>query len=186
MRKLLNWNWLHLLYLVFICFLLVWCWNNESGRNQLIIDESGYIVNYAWSVKLLKVPLKTDDLDEIIDLYQESWEDIWYRDSLLIAQKYSQWLWVNAFAQDNLDVLEDQWLVLSDIDKKQIIIKKDWNKINAVIVNYKISEWFIEEIPTLYVSQLFIPNWSNIVLMSYITESLSVRNNMSKCFTQVQ
>ena len=129
---------------------------------------------------------ETDDLSEIVDLYQEEWDDILYRDSLLIAQKYSQWLWINTFAQENLDVLEDQWLVLSNIDKKQIIIEKEWEKVNIVLVEYEIIEWLIPEIPRLYLSQLFIPEWGNVWLVSFITENLSSRNIVSKAFQRIK
>lgn len=179
-------KWLCLLFSILACFLLVWCGNGWNNKSELTINVSGFELNYAWNVKLSKVPLKTDDLEEIIDLYQEAWDDVWYRDSLLIAQKYSQWLWVNAFAQDNLDILEEHELALSNVDKEQIFIEKDWKEINAVLVNYQITEWFISEIPTLYVSQLFVPNWNTVLLMSFITENSSSRNSMSNTFKQIQ
>ena len=171
---------------VLCCFLLVWCGNSWSGKNTLYIDAWGVALDYAWNVKLSKVNLKTDDLDEIIDLYQEVWDDVWYRDSLLIAKKYYQWLWINAYVQENLDVLEDHELVLSNINKKQIALQINWKETNAVLVEYEIVEWFVEEIPRLYISQLFIPDWNMVLLMSFITENSSSRNNMSKAFKQVK
>lgn len=185
MKKL--WRSIDLLVLsVLCCFLLVWCGNSWNNKNELIVDAGGFVLDYAWNVKLSKVSLKTDDLDEIIDLYQEVWDDIWYRDSLLIAKKYNQWLWINAFVQENLDVLEDHELLLSNINKKQILLQIDWEEKNAVLVEYEIVEWFIEEIPTLYISQLFIPDWNTVLLMSFITENSSSRNTMSKAFKQLK
>ena len=124
-------------------------------------------------------------MDEIIDLYQEVWND-WYRDSLLIAEKYSYWLWANAFSQDNIDTLKNQWLTLSDIKKTQIWLEKDWKKINAVLVEYKITSWLVEDIPLLYVSQLFIPNNKNMLLMSFITENKSSRSSISDMFKNIK
>ena len=170
---------------ILCCFLLVWCWNNWNN-NELVVNVGGYILEYEWNVWLSKVALKTDDLSEIVDLYQEEWEDVWYRDSLLIAQRYSQWLWINAFVEWNLDVLEDHELTLSNIKKKQIFLEKEWKEINAVLVEYEITEWFIEEVPKLYFSQLFIPEWTNVWLISFITENSSSRNNMSKAFKQMK
>ena len=80
-------------------------------------------LNYDGKVKLERVLLKTDDPDEIVDLFQEVWNNSNYKDSLLIAEKYDQWLWANAFAQDNLDVLSDQWLTLSDLKENGVIEK---------------------------------------------------------------
>lgn len=129
--------------------------------------------------------LKDDDLDEIIDLYEEVWENLEYKDSLLVAVKYSQWLWINAFAQDNLDILEDRWLLLSKISKTQVKIERDDAVYNSVLVEYEISGWLIENVPLVYVSQLFIPEWSNVLLISYITESESARDNMSNALKKI-
>jgi hypothetical protein len=177
-------KWL-LILCILSCFLLVWCGNNWISKNELVVNVWEFELRYAWNIKLSKVPLKTDDLSEIVDLYQEVWDNVWYRDSLLIAQKYSGWFWINAFAQDNLNTLEDNGLSLSNINKKQVYIQKEWNEINAVLVDYEIVEWFVEEIPTLYISQLFIPDWSFVWLMSFITENSSSRKNMSNVFSKV-
>ena len=75
-----------------------------------------------------------DDLDEIIDLYQEVWDNVWYRDSLLVAGKYAQWLWVNAFAQSNLNTLYDYDLTIENIQKTQINIKDKNQNTNAVLL----------------------------------------------------
>ncbi len=171
---------------VLCTFLLVWCGNAWNGKNEFVIDVWWFVLNYAWDVKLSKVNLKIDDLAEIIGLYQEVWDGVWYKDSLLIARKYHQWLWINAFVQENLDVLEGHELVLSNIDKEQIIFQIDWKEKNAVLVEYEIVEWFVEEIPSLYISQLFIPDWNMVLLMSFITESLSSHNSMSKAFKEIQ
>lgn len=177
--------WLCLLFSLLLCFLLAWCGDNWNRKSNFSIDVSGFELNYGWNVKLSKVALKTDDLDDIIDLYQEEWDDVWYKDSLLIAQKYSQ-LGVNAFVQENLDAFEEYDLVLSNINKKQILFEKDWEDVNAVLLEYEIIEWFVEEIPKLYVSQFFIPDWKIIVLMSYITEDPSSRNSMSNAFKMMK
>jgi len=164
---------LTVLSILSICFVLCWCGSDWGGEGKYVTSVAWYSLMYNWNVDLWKVALKTDDLNEIISLYQEVWDNVWYRDSLLIAEKYSQWLWVNAFAQDNLDTLEKQWLTLSDVKKTQITLKKKSENINAVLVDYKIMEWFIEEVPLLYVSQLFIPDGYNIELVSFITEDSS-------------
>ena len=161
---------------VIVAFVVEWCGgsgSNKNTKNQLVINVAGYILEYNGNVKLWKVPLKTDDLSEIIDLYQEDWDDVWYRDSLLIAEKYSQWLWMNVFSRENLDELEQQWLTLSDIDRIQIPLKKKSENMNAVLLDYKITDWFISEVPLLYVSQLFIPDGYNVKLVSFITENSS-------------
>ena len=164
---------LSILLVSLLCTTLVWCWSIWDDGDEFIINVTWYSLAYKWNVDLWKVALKTDDLDEIIDLYQEIWDNVWYRDSLLIAEKYDQWLWINTFAQDNLDTLERQWLTLTDIKKTQIKLRKKSEDINAVLVDYKITEWFIEEVPMLYISQLFIPDGHNIELVSFITEDSS-------------
>lgn len=179
-------KWLSLLFSILACFLLVWCWWGWTSDNELVVNIWWYELGYNWNVKLSKVALKTDDLTEVVDLYQEEWEDVWYRDSLLIAQRYSQWLWINTFVESNLDTLEDHELTLSNIKKKQIFLEREGKEINAVLVEYQITEWFIEEIPTLYFSQFFIPDWTNVWLISFITESSTSRNNMSKAFKQIK
>lgn len=165
----------------FVLIILSWCWSSLDNED-LTIDISGFNLQYNWSVKLKKLYLKNDDLDEITDLYEEVWDNLEYRDSLLVAERYWQWLWINGFAQDNLDVLEEHWLVLWEIKKSQVKIKKDIEKFDSVLVEYKISEWLIEDIPIIYVSQLFIPQWTTVLLVSYISEDISARDNMSKAF----
>ena len=164
---------LKLLSISILCLALIWCGSSWSNWSKFIINVAWYSLVYNWNVKLWKVALKTDDLDEIIDLYQEIWDNIWYRDSLLIAEKYDQWLWINAFAQSNLDMLEEQWLVLSDIKKTQVKLETESGIMNAVLVEYKITEWFIEKVPVLYLSQLFIPDGHSVKLVSFVTENSS-------------
>lgn len=127
-------------------------------------------LNYAGNTQLERVLLSEDDLDEIVDLFQEVWDNIWYRDSLLVAVNYAHWLWINAFAQDNLDTLESQWLTLSNVQKHQIWLYKNGKKIDCVLVEYEITQWLVSEIPLLYVSELFVPRGDDILFMSFITE----------------
>jgi len=105
---------------------------------------------------------------------------------LLVAQRYSQWLGINAFVQENLDVLENYNLSLWNLAKKQILLERDWKTINAVLVDYDITEWFVPEIPALYISQLFIPDWNMVSLVSFITENSSVRKSMSNAFKEIK
>jgi len=170
----------------FLCLLLVGCGDVWGSGNKLNINVAWYDLEYNWNVELWRVMLKTDDLNDIIELYQEVGDDIWYRDSLLIAVKNSQWLWVNAFAQDNLDGMEEQWLDLSDIKKTQIIIWKESEDVIAVLIEYKITGWLIDEIPLLYVSQLFIPDGYNIRLVSYITEDSSSHSSAVKMLKNIK
>lgn len=169
-----------------IGFLLSWCWGGWTSNSDFSVNVYWFDLNYNGNVKLERVWLKTDDLDEIVDLFQEAWNNSEYKDSLLIAEKYAQWLWVNAFAQDNLDTLEKQWLTLSDVKKTQIWLNNHWENINAVLVEYEIVEWLVDEFPLLYVSQLFIPKDNEMVLMSYITESKSSHSNALNMFKNIK
>lgn len=137
-------------------------------------------------VDLEKVQLKSDDAEDIIDLFQEVWNDVSFRDSLLIAERYAQWLWTNAFAQDNIDILEEHWLELSNMNKTQIRLQKGDEEMNLVLVEYEITNWLIPEIPVLYVSQLFIPYDNDIIMMSFITEDSSSRSSVSSMFKDIK
>lgn len=174
---------------MFIClllpFALAWCGGSWDSGKKFTVNIAWYSLIYNWDVELWKVALMTDDLSEIIDLYQEVWDNIWYRDSLLIAEKYDQWLWINTFAQDNLDTLEEQWLTLADIKKTQIKLKKESENVNAVLVEYKITGWLINELPLLYVSQLFVPDNHNVELMSFITEDSLSHSSAVKMFKNI-
>lgn len=165
-------------------FLLIWCWS--SSTNSFSVNEYWFDLSYNWDVNLERVQLKTDDMEEVVDLFQEVWDNPEYRDSLLIAEKHAQWLWPNAFMQDNLDTLKDQWLTLSNIEKTQIWLERYGEEFNAVLVEYEITEWLINDIPLLYVSQLFVPNGEDMVLMSFITEDKSSRLNASKMFKNIK
>ena len=157
-------------------------WNNSFS-----IDIYWFQLKYNGSTKLEWVPLKTDDLDEIIGLYQEVWDNLKFKDSLLIAERYAQWLWANAFAQGNLDTLKEQGLVISNIKKTQIWIEKDWEKVNAVLIEYEITEWLINDIPLLYVCQLFLPKDNNdMILISFITENKSSHLNAVNMFKNIK
>lgn len=182
-RKLSFLSWF--LFLFLACVLLSWCWWDDNWSGGFSLNVYWFYLNYGWGNGLERVALKTDDLDDIIDLYQEPWDNSDFKDSLLIAEKYSE-LWVNAFSQSNLDNLKEQWLTLSNIKRTQIWLKKYWKDINAVLVEYDIDEWFINEIPVLFVSQLFIPNGNNIVLMSFVTENKSSRSGASNMFKNIR
>ena len=165
---------------LFACLFLAWCWNSSSETSQITVGWFNLV--YKGKIKLEKIPLTTDDLDEIIDLYQEVWEETGFKDSLLIAENYSQWLGINAFAQDNLDILKERWLSLSKVNKFQIPLKDSGKNVNAVLVEYEIISWLLEELPVLYVSQLFVPNDNDVVLMSFITEDKRSRSDASTMF----
>jgi len=167
-------------------FSLVGCWNSWISSDEFTLNTYWFNLEYDGNINFEKVQLKTDDLDEIIDLYQEAWDEVWYRDSLLIAEKYAQWLWANAFAQDNLEILTDKWLILSGIQRTQVRLKKYWEDINAVLVEYKITGWLVNDIPLLYVSQLFIPKDYNMLLMSFITENKSSYLSASDMFKNIK
>lgn len=170
----------------FASFLLSWCWNSWEWTSNYSMNIYWYNLEYDNNINLEKVHLKTDDLDEIVDLYQEIWNNSDYKDSLLIARKYNQWLWANAFAQDNLDTLEEQWLTLSDIKKTQILLNKYGKEVNVVLVEYTITKWLISDLPLLYVSQLFIPDDNEMILMSFITEEKSSNLSASDMFKNIQ
>ena len=172
---------------VSVGFLLIWCWDSWDKNATSSINVGWFELHYNGGIKFEKVRLKADDLDEIDDLFQEVWSDSSdFKDSLLIARKYNQWMWVNAFAQDNLDTLKDRGLTLSKIEKTQIWIEKHWEKINAVLVEYEITQWLVDEIPLLYVSQLFIPQNKDMILMSFITENHSSQSSASSMFKNVK
>lgn len=165
--------------------LLTWCWDDWAW-NSLSLNVYWFELEYNGKVKLERVALKKDDMDEIVDLYQEVWNDSEYKDSLLVAEKYAQWLWANAFAQDNLDTLRNQWLTLADIKKTQIWMKVYGEKTNGVLVEYEITEWFIEDVPLLYISQLFVPDEENMILMSFITEDKASHLSASNMFKSIK
>ena len=173
---------------VFFCLASLYgCWDTKSTKDQTIINASNYTLTYNWNTKLEKILIQSDDMNEITDLYQESWVKDWdFKDSLLVAKVFAQWRWVNTFAQDNLDTLEIQWLKLDNIQKKQILIKKNGNKINCVLVEYDITEWFVSEVPILYISQLFVPDDGNIILYSFITENKKSRTNASNMLINIK
>ena len=141
---------------------------------------------YNGDVPLEQVTLRSDEIDEITALYQEVWDDVGYKDSLLIAEKYSQWMWINAFVQSNLDTLYDYNLTLSNVKKTQIIIKYKNQNRKAVLLEYEITDWFIESIPLLYMSQLFIENDWSIILASYSTENSQDRDYASNMFKNIK
>jgi len=167
-----------------VCFFLAGCGDSASTNN--IIEAWWYSLEYGNKIKLEKISLSSDDMEEITQLYQEVWEATSYKDSLLIAEKYARWLWMNAFAQENLDTLETQWLKLDNIKKTQISLIKNRNKLNAVLVEYEIIEWLVPEVPVLYVSELFVPSNANVLFFSFITESQSVHKAASNMFKSIK
>ena len=167
-----------------VCFFLAGCGDSASTNN--IIEAWWYYLEYGNKIKLEKISLSSDDMEEITQLYQEVWEVTSYKDSLLIAEKYARWLWMNAFAQENLDTLETQWLKLDNIKKTQISLIKNRNKLNAVLVEYEIIEWLVPEVPVLYVSELFVPSDTNVLFFSFITESQSVHKAASNMFKSIK
>ena len=70
--------------------------------------------------------------------------------------------------------------------KTQIWLKKRWERINAVLVEYQIKKWLVDDIPLLFVSQLFIPKDKDMILMSYITEDQSSHLNASNMFKNIK
>ncbi len=167
------------------CIITAWC-ENSINSNSLSISVSDYIFEYNGNTKLEQISLKSDEDKEIIALYQKAWENVWYRDSLLIAEKYAQWLWVNTFAQLNIDTLNDYNLTIENIKKTQINIRNKNQKRSAVVLEYDIMSWFIENIPPLYMSQIFVEDGSNIILLSYSTENIQARNDASNMFKNIK
>ena len=173
------------LFCIIVSFLLVWCQVGNGSWGEILISVKWYELKYSWNIGFQNVALKVDDSEDVIALYQEEWNDLAYRDSLLIAEEYVNWVWANVFIKDNLEILEKQWLVLSNINKKQIWFKKGWENVSAVLLEYEIMEWLIPEIPLLYVSQLFIPGDDNMLMLSYITENSSSRKSVSNMFKNI-
>lgn len=169
-----------------LCFLIVWCGKSSSSSNQIDLSVWDFSVGYEGKVKLEKVYLNNSDLSEILELYQETWNNTDYSDSLLVAEKYDQWLWINAFVQQNLDTLEVQWLSIDNVKKTQIWINKKWKILNSVLVEYEITKWFISTVPRLYMSQLFIPQSDSVVLFSYMTENSSARSYASNMLKNIK
>lgn len=170
-----------------LCVLVVWCGKvSPINNDEFELFVSDFSIKYGGKVELEKVYLNDSDLSDILELYQETWDNISYRDSLLVAEKYDQWLWVNAFVQQNLDSLEVQGLSLNNIKKTQIWINKNWEKINSVLVEYEITKWFISSVPLLYMSQLFISRNNGIILFSYMTENSSARSYASDMFKNIK
>lgn len=151
-----------------------------------MINVSGLMLTYNGNVKLEQLNLKSDEKEEIIALYQEAWDNVWYKDSLLIAEKYAQWLWINAFAQSNLNTLYDYDLTIENLQKTQIIINDKNQNRKAVLVEYDITSGFIESIPVLHMSQFFVENDSNVILMSYSTEDSQARTQISNMFKNIK
>lgn len=175
------------IFYIITWFFLVWCGNDViSYENQIDINVWDFMITYKWNVKLSKVPLKVDDLDDIVDLYQEDWDKTWYKDSLLVAEKYFQWFWINAFVQDNLKALETNWLTLDNVQKKPIWLGNGDDDNIAVLVSYQIVDGLISEIPSLYVSQLFIPELHSVKLVSYITEDLSAHDYIKNSLENIR
>lgn len=172
--------------LLLLCFFIIWCGNSENLSDEIELSIAGFSIDYKWKVSLEKVYLNNSDSDEILELYHETWSDIGYIDSLLIAEKYDQWLWINAFVQQNLDTLEAQWLSIDNVKKTQVWINKKWKNVNCVLVEYEINKWFISSVPVLYMSQLFIPNNDSVTLLSYMTENSSARNHVTNSFKNVK
>lgn len=178
---------LYLLWLSIFTGFICGCWSSE--KEQTIITSLNYTLTYNGDIRLERVLIQPDDMQEIIGLYQEAENKdntTDFKDSLLIAKVFAQWRWVNTFAQDNLDTLTLQWLTLENIEKKQIWIKKNWQPINCVIIEYDITQWFIDDVPILYVSQLFIPDNWNIILYSFTTEDETSRKNASNMFKVIK
>lgn len=170
----------------FMSFLLAWCGKSIGGSGEIALSVSDFSIEYDSKIKLEKVYLNESDTVEVSELYQETWSNVWYKDSLLIAEKYDLWLWVNTFVQQNLDTLEAQWLTLENINKKQLLVNKKWNDIICVLVEYEITKWFISDVPVLYMSQLFVPWNDSIIMFSYMTESSSARWYASSMFKNVK
>lgn len=165
--------------------MLVWCWNTLN-KNQTEINVWDFSLTYNGNINLEKINVKDDDLSEIVWLYEEAWDNLDYKDSLLVAEKYSQWFGVVAFVQNNLDTLEEQWLTLKNVKKTKVSLDSLWKNEGAILLEYEITEWFIPEIPLLYLSQLFIPVDNNIIFMSFMSENINARNSASNMFKNIK
>lgn len=167
------------------CGIIAWC-DTPENNNSLLINVSNLMLRYNGNVKLEQLSLKADDKEEIIALYQEIGDNTKYKDSLLIAERYTQWLWINAFAQSNLDTLYDYNLTIENLQKTQIIINDKSQSRKAVLVEYDITSWFIKSIPVLYMSQLFIENGPSVILISYTSEDSQARAYMSNVLKNIK
>lgn len=168
------------------CFIITWCKHSTITKYQTEIITSDLSLTYNWEIQLSKIIISNNDLEEITDVYEEVWNNTTFKDSLIIAEKSTQY-GINTFVQDNLDFLEIQWLEIKDTSKIQIWLKRDGKIENTVLVEYSIQWWFTSETPVLYVSQFFIPYGDkNVKLFSFISESKSARDSASKMFKQIK
>lgn len=182
----LTWYKNHIKFILygFILF-LAWCGSSATNTSEIKINSEWFTFDYKWNIDLEKILVQNNDPSDIIDIYQEAKESTPYKDSLIIAKWFNQWNWINLFIQDNLDTLEIQWLSIENIKRKQISITKNKKTYKAVLVEYDIIKWFIDSVPKLYISQLFIDIEPSFLIYSYTTESATQRSSISKSLKDI-
>ena len=163
---------------------LAWC-GNEQATTPITVDE--YQINYQGKIALQEQALTSENDFETRAIYVESGENISFRDSLIIEERYNQWKKVVVFSQEAIATLEDQGLIIEDKKEETIIINCKGKQNSSRIVSYTISSGFIAEVPKLYTVALFTEkNTNTIIIRSYITEQAEEQKQFLNALKSIQ
>ena len=104
-----------------------------------------------------------------------------------MAEKYSQGKGVVAFSREALEMLEQQGLVIEDKKETTLMIPCTDGTVAARLVKYRIVSGFVDEVPSLFMVDLFLEKSEHtIMIWSYSTNLLNEQDIMVQAFSEMK
>jgi hypothetical protein len=158
-----------------------------SAPQHIKLETNGYQMLYQGKVSLSAREVPTETLDGVLALYTESGANSSYLDSVVLVEKYNQGKGVLVFSQEAMDTVKAKGLTLANERDEKFSISCQGEKKSARLFAYEVSSGFVQKVPKLYMTQLFLEKDANtLVLWSHSTETKSEQNAMRSAFKAIQ
>ena len=170
----------YLFYLLLMLLLLAGCGTSSTTS---VLSLGGYSFQYPGSVQLQESSFSAQDVEDVIAIYEESWDTTTYKDSLIVTEKYNQGKGVIVFSKEAIDTLEVQGLTLEDKREERFVMNCKGEQKSVSLISYCISAGFVSQVPRLYMTQMFVESWEHtLVIFSHSTESKTEQQQIRQTF----
>ncbi|MDD2537454.1 MAG: hypothetical protein PHU61_03110 [Candidatus Absconditabacteria bacterium] len=159
------------------------CTSSARESSTLSVDRFSlfYQGGSTWERQILS---ETDD-PNLLGLYKNISDTDDYVDSLAVAQKYDKGESVTVFAKQSLDALRENGLELEDEQTSSFFLNCKGEQKSVILASYRITAGFLPNIPTLYMTQLFVEGDNAIVVWSHSSDQLQEQKDIIKSFTTI-
>jgi len=167
-------------YLLLSSLVLVGC-GKSAPTSQFSIGNHTF--QYQGDIQLQESSFSAPDVEDIIAIYEESWDTTTYKDSLIVTEKYNQGKGVIVFSKEAIDTLETQGLTLEDKKDERFVITCKGAKKSVSLKSYCVSAGFVSKVPRMYMTQMFVEDGDHTLkIFSHSTESKDEQKRVFQAF----